>query len=274
MQLKFTLRYGVLLTIGLNLLMLGCNHSLGSSSAASTSASSSPSQTHLKSLQDLKPGMPYTQVRQFILETGWQPIYSTATDDPASDAESLRGRGYSETASCSGVDMETCRFEFSGAGDRKLVVITRGRNLTLQSWSEEPITQNSKPNSTPAALPKEPRTERSPWQSIESMLRQDLPYADVRQFVLTSGWNPAINPDCKTNVGGTAAICDELAELEACSGDGYCKMRFNHRFQPVPLTIITYGDYQGWNSPRSKDKLKVKTWEFAPQSQAAPSTSH
>jgi hypothetical protein len=50
-----------------------------------------------------------------------------------------------------------------------------------------------------------------------------------------------VEPNCKQNVGGAAAVCSERPEVSACSGDGYCVMLFQHRFKDVAVKIGTYG---------------------------------
>ncbi|NJM77227.1 MAG: hypothetical protein HC852_17405 [Acaryochloridaceae cyanobacterium RU_4_10] len=77
-------------------------------------------------------------------------------------------------------------------------------------------------------------------------------YAEFRQSALSWGWAPVVDPNCKTNVGGTASICDERPEVESCSGDGYCILRFQHRIKDVALKVVTYADnIQSWQFTRS-----------------------
>lgn len=84
----------------------------------------------------LQKEMSYEAARQLIINAGWQPRLTT-TDNPQDGTRSWRDRGFNEVSSCSGTGMGFCRFEFTGSGDRKLVVVTGGRESTLQKWWEE-----------------------------------------------------------------------------------------------------------------------------------------
>jgi hypothetical protein len=78
-------------------------------------------------------------------------------------------------------------------------------------------------------------------QAVTKLLAEKMPYADLRRTVLSKGWLPLVDPDCKKNVGGVATICEEKPELEACSGDGYCRMNFEHMSGGQKLAVGTYG---------------------------------
>jgi hypothetical protein len=93
-----------------------------------------------------------------------------------------------------------------------------------------------------AEPPEDPRSDRSPWQLLKTKTGKGMSYGELREFALTSGWEPIVDPDCKTNVGGPATICKIRPETSACSGDGYCIFQFQHRFKDVAVKIITYGD--------------------------------
>jgi hypothetical protein len=98
----------------------------------------------------------------------------------------------------------------------------------------------------------DPRSDRTPWQIIKKDLSKGKSYAEFRQSALSWGWAPVVDPNCKTNVGGTASICDERPEVESCSGDGYCILRFQHRIKDVALKVVTYADnIQSWQFTRS-----------------------
>jgi len=104
---------------------------------------------------NLEKGMSYKQARQIILNAGWQPI-PTTTDNPLDGTDGWRKSGYTEVTSCSGTGMGFCRFEFSGAGNRKFVVITGGREATVQHWWDEalqPAVQNPSSDTNPASEP-------------------------------------------------------------------------------------------------------------------------
>jgi hypothetical protein len=85
----------------------------------------------------LEKEMSYAAARQLIIDAGWQPLV-TNTDNPQDGTKSWRDRGYNEVSSCSGTGMGFCRFEFTGSGTQKLVIVTGGRESTVQKWWEEP----------------------------------------------------------------------------------------------------------------------------------------
>jgi hypothetical protein len=85
----------------------------------------------------LRKAMSYPQARQLIINAGWQPLVTT-TDNPKDGTKSWRDSGYNEVVTCSGTGMGFCRFEFTGSGNQKLVVVTGGSKSTLQKWWKEP----------------------------------------------------------------------------------------------------------------------------------------
>jgi hypothetical protein len=97
-------------------------------------------------------------------------------------------------------------------------------------------------------------------QELAGLLTKGMAYADLRKAALQNGWLPLPSPNCKSNVGGTAAVCDEIPEVNACSGDGHCLMFFEHRLEKTKLSVSTYGPYSDWRTPGAASKLRVKTW--------------
>jgi hypothetical protein len=140
----------LLIAAGLSLssVLTSCNSLISSTPSPAPSpiieASTSPEpSTSADSTGDRSPqvpnlevGMSYDRARQLIIEAGWQPI-ATTTDNPQDGTASWRERGYNEVVACSGTGMGFCRFEFGAADNRKLVVVTAGRDSTLHHWDEE-----------------------------------------------------------------------------------------------------------------------------------------
>lgn len=104
----------------------------------------------------------------------------------------------------------------------------------------------------------------NPQDDLQTVLSKNMPYADLRSIVLQKGWMSLRSPDCKENVGGTAAVCDEIPEVNSCSGDGYCLMYFESRGNGQRLSVTTYGPYSAWNATDSQQKatLSVVNWEM------------
>ena len=91
-------------------------------------------------------------------------------------------------------------------------------------------------------------TELSAQQKLEKKLTKKMSYAELRKTILAEGWLPLITSECKENVGGEAAICDQQPEVESCSGDGHCNMKFAHGENV--FRVGTFADY-------------TKFWEFS-----------
>ena len=91
-------------------------------------------------------------------------------------------------------------------------------------------------------------------------LSKDMAYADLRRQVVTDGWQPLPDPQCKANVGGDAAICDQIPELESCSGDGYCVMHFARNAEK--LIVYAYGMTEDWRVEGEQSRLRVTEWEL------------
>ena len=107
-------------------------------------------------------------------------------------------------------------------------------------------------------------------QSIDG-LTEGMAYADLRTRVRAAGWRPRVEANCRANVLGAAvesacaanpdicSICDDLPELDACSADGHCLMRFE-RGKDL-LTVSTYGELADWNVTGPASRLSVKWWD-------------
>jgi hypothetical protein len=55
-------------------------------------------------------------------------------------------------------------------------------------------------------------------------------------------------------------LCDQLPELNACSGDGYCLVKFRNAGTTQFVQATTYGDLSRWNDPDSD--LTVAHWKL------------
>jgi hypothetical protein len=104
------------------------------------------------------------------------------------------------------------------------------------------------------------RTAGPRAEFLESQLTKGMAYADLRQTALTNGWVPLASPNCKSNVGGTALVCDQIPEVNGCSGDGYCLMFFKHVDSGKRLSVSTYGPSDHWQTPGKASLLRVNNW--------------
>lgn len=83
----------------------------------------------------LRQDSPYAEVRQALINAGWQPV--THSYLSPSDRDRAERSGYPELQACSGTGLGFCSFIFSAANGQKLRVITAGQNSTLYGWSIE-----------------------------------------------------------------------------------------------------------------------------------------
>ena len=113
-----------------------------------------------------------------------------------------------------------------------------------------------------AATPAAPTAPQAP--AIDQGFTKSMAYADLRRQVLAAGWLPRVDPACAENIGGRAPICFELPELEVCSADGHCNLRFADAASGRELTVHTYGPRDRWDTPGEESMFAVTAWDFAP----------
>jgi hypothetical protein len=99
--------------------------------------------------------------------------------------------------------------------------------------------------------------------TVESAFSKDMPYATLRKRLTGAGWLPLRDPMCRENVGGEAKVCRELPEVESCSGDGHCAMRFANAAEGKRMRVTTYGPSDRWNIAGEEAALAVTSWEVS-----------
>ncbi len=142
-------------------------------------------------------------------------------------------------------------------------------NTQPEGPAKTPVPAQVEP--TPASEPAEAAALAEP--AIKSALAAEMPYATLRKTLLNAGWLPLRDPLCWENVGGSADVCYRLPEVEGCSGDGRCTMRFASEKDGAILRVTTYGDYRRWNRRGEETALSVKSFSFAPVKSVAATTS-
>uniref|UniRef100_A0A8J7VS63 Lipoprotein n=1 Tax=Coralloluteibacterium stylophorae TaxID=1776034 RepID=A0A8J7VS63_9GAMM len=122
-----------------------------------------------------------------------------------------------------------------------------------------------------------PAPARHAVADIASGLRKGMAYGDFRQQVLADGWTPMASAECRTNLVGDDAdalcaanpqlagctICDELPELQACSADARCMLRFRSADGQRVLEARAYGEFQHWDERGADAGLQVSDWTFS-----------
>lgn len=105
--------------------------------------------------------------------------------------------------------------------------------------------------------------------------KEGMPYGDLRKKVIAGNWRPVISADCKKNVVGDdyesvcssdprrCAICDEVPELNICSGDGHCITEFSSADHQQLLKVSTYGEIQDALVEGEKSRLFVSWWDVS-----------
>ena len=94
---------------------------------ATTVAELSPSEAFQRDLDrlGLKEGMPYEEVRNYLLDLGWRTHFEG--DEPNRNDATVRellDLGYEEVKDCAGTGLGPCRFEFINEGGQVLVIST------------------------------------------------------------------------------------------------------------------------------------------------------
>lgn len=108
--------------------------------------------------------------------------------------------------------------------------------------------------------------------SPSSTWKKGMAYADFRIVAAAAGWSAVIDPQCNANVVGDnyaslcsahaelddCRVCEDIPELSACSGDGYCGMTFSKQAQELEVT--TYGMTEDRKIMGEKSRLQVVGW--------------
>jgi hypothetical protein len=89
------------------------------------------------------------------------------------------------------------------------------------------------------------------------VLRAGMDYADFRRAILSKGWVPVVDKQCKSNVDGGNELCEQMPELSSCSVDGYCLMRFHFVDAGQVMEVGAYGDTTGWSIQAKDSQLAV-----------------
>ncbi|MFS8375803.1 hypothetical protein JH314_12730 [Xanthomonas campestris] len=110
---------------------------------------------------------------------------------------------------------------------------------------------------------------------LTAEFKEGMVYGDLRKKVVAGNWKPLVSAECKKNVVGDGfegvcskepkrcAICDELPELNICSGDGHCITEFSSADGRQVLKISTYGDIQDGLVEGGKSRLFVSWWDVS-----------
>jgi len=151
---------------------------------------------------------------------------------------------------------------------KRILLLASMALLMFGCKAQTSANQQATPAAAPAAVETPAVEKMSAQQLLESKLKKDMPYAELRKIVLADGWLPLKTPACKENVGGEAEICAELPELDACSGDGSCVMWFAEG-TGVLLRVNAYGDSRHWNTSGRENEFSAKSWEFSPAAAVA-----
>ncbi|HHZ24993.1 TPA: hypothetical protein HH295_21360 [Xanthomonas vasicola pv. zeae] len=111
----------------------------------------------------------------------------------------------------------------------------------------------------------------NPSTSIDG-LKEGMVYGQLRRIVISSGWRPKVNPDCKKNVVGRdfdkicssnpslCKECDSLPELSECSADGHCLSEFISKDGNKLLKVATYGEIGDAAIEEKQSGLPVSWW--------------
>ncbi len=131
------------------------------------------------------------------------------------------------------------------------------------------------PAAAPSAAPAAAADSATIVKNTEAALSKGMAYGDFRKAVLAQGWQPLVDPKCKANVvggkyekicaadPGLCQICEDLPELNSCSGDAHCLVQFTHAGVTGVLQATGYGEAQYWKDSGKDSGFKVTGWELA-----------
>ena len=106
------------------------------------------------------------------------------------------------------------------------------------------------------------------------MWENGMAYATLRSRLLSRGWVPLPEAQCRANVAGDnhatlcaadpqqCEPCEALPELSACSGTGQCTMQFQGA-GGQSLRVSTYGDVHRSTATGEREDLVVTAVEPA-----------
>ena len=110
-------------------------------------------------------------------------------------------------------------------------------------------------------------------EALQGLLKKDMAYGDLRKVVLTHGWEPLPDPQCRANVIGgdektcvanpdlaICRACTDIKELSGYSGDGYALTRFRNT-SGQQLEVTSYGMIEDWNASDADSRLRVTEWK-------------
>ncbi len=112
--------------------------------------------------------------------------------------------------------------------------------------------------------------------ALDAQLRKGMAYGDFRKAVLAAGWEPLPNAACRANLLGDAAeqtcaadpqliqcrICEEMPELDSCSSDALCLVRFRHLQDSRVLRATGRGEVRYWQDTGDDAGLQIVGWEY------------
>ena len=120
-----------------------------------------------------------------------------------------------------------------------------------------------------------PSPESVDIQKLAVGFKEGMPYGDLRKRVISGNWKPKAHRQCKKNVVGDdfesicskdpqqCIVCDELPELNVCSGDGHCITEFSSNDGRKVLKVSTYGQIQDGLVEGEKSRLFVSWWNIS-----------
>lgn len=107
--------------------------------------------------------------------------------------------------------------------------------------------------------------------SLESCLQSGMPYAQFRRELLSRGWEPQDDPNCRANIVGPGAcrtpelcrVCDELPELSLYVPDGVALVWFRHRDDGHQLQASAVGEIADRHRLDERSRFRLVHWEIA-----------
>lgn len=110
---------------------------------------------------------------------------------------------------------------------------------------------------------------------LDAVLKEGMPYGDLRNEVLTQGWVPVVDPQCRVKLAGedhetlcrgnsdlaVCRACDNMPELSEYGNSGYARTWFQKG--EVKLEVVANGMLEDWNVSGDDSRFNVSWWKVS-----------
>lgn len=96
----------------------------------------------------------------------------------------------------------------------------------------------------------------------EKELMKGKSYTELRGQLIQAGWFPLRDPKCWETFDSEAAACNHFPEIQHCTPQGRCLVKFAEGGSGTQVSIEAQGHSLWWSKPSKREAARVKTWSF------------